>query len=88
MRAHEILLQSAEIVKGDRERQHGDKYENHENIAALWEGFIRRLINARMKVWIPRGFLYGEDVASLMELLKVARRLSGEFNPDDALDGA
>ena len=33
-------------------------------------------------------FLDAQDAANMMELFKVARRLTGVFNPDDFLDGA
>ena len=88
MRAHEFLDRASELVKGDRERQHGDKLDNFENIAAVWEGAIRRIIYMKCRIHVPQGWLGGEHVGDLMECLKVARRWEGELNDDDAIDAA
>lgn len=85
MLAQDIAAKAAELVSGDRERMHGDKETNFDNIASLW--------NAWLDMRFPgggglAGDLTGADVATLMELLKIARRVSGEFNPDDFVDGA
>tara|TARA_R100000988_G_C4002612_1_gene170122 strand:+ start:1906 stop:2118 length:213 start_codon:yes stop_codon:yes gene_type:complete len=52
-------------------------WENHENIARLWNGYLYN-----------KSHLTAEDVANLMELLKIARRKLGNFNEDDYTDGA
>jgi len=77
-----------DLVAGDRERQHGDKLENHGNIAALWDAYLRRAAYMKHRLHVPPGTIGPEDAASMMELLKVARRLAGDFNIDDAIDGA
>lgn len=88
MRASEILNKAASLVAGDREKTHGDKLDNHENIAALWDGYIRRAVYMKHRLHIPAGTIGAEDVANLMEALKIARRLAGTFNEDDYTDGA
>ena len=89
MRAHEFLDRASELVKGDRERQHGDKLENHDNIAAGWDAYIRRLVYRRYRLTLPLApCVKAEDAANMMEILKVMRRLAGEFNQDDYTDGA
>jgi len=77
------LLARASTIVGEREGQHGTKVANHAAIAAVWNGILKaRSINGH------EGELLGSDVANLMEGLKIARRYSGGFNPDDYLDGA
>jgi len=81
MKAVEICHRAAELVSGDRNRQHGDARENHAKIAQLWNAYL--LIRRR-----DEKLLEAEDVATMMALLKIARMELGEFNPDDAVDAA
>lgn len=73
--ASEILEHAAALVAGDRQNQHGDKRENHENIARLWSAYLEVPINA-------------QQVALMMVLLKVARTKTGSHNGDDYQDMA
>lgn len=82
MKAEEIATQAARLVGGDRARQHGDKTENHEKIAAVWNGILFAAGKS------PRAPLDAHDVATLMEGMKIARRYTGCFNSDDYIDGA
>ena len=81
MNAQEIATKAAELVSGDREKQHGVKAKNFANIARLWNAWldIRAGISNQ---------LTATDVAKMMALLKIARMESGEYNADDAIDGA
>lgn len=81
MKAVDFIQVAHDLVGGQRNRQHGDAIENHEKIAALWNGWlaIRRE---------PAAPLTAHDVATMMELLKVARRATGAYNSDDYIDGA
>lgn len=81
MKAGDILALAAELVTGDRQKSHGDKLRNHQNIATLWNAYfqIRRDTNAP---------LTPGDVATMMALLKIARGELGEPNPDNPVDGA
>lgn len=81
MKASEICSRAAELVAGERNRTHGDKRENHENIAKMWNAYFR----IRRNQIAP---LDAKDVATMMALLKIARMELGEYNPDDAIDGA
>lgn len=81
MKAAEICARAADLVAGDRNRTHGDKRDNHEKIAALWNAYI--LIRRN-----PLADLEAPDVAIMMALLKIARMELGEHNPDDAVDAA
>lgn len=78
MDAGTICRTAATLVSGDRARTHGDKRTNHENIARLWNAYLRgRPLGER---------LTGRDVALMMALLKVARTLTGAHNADDYVD--
>jgi len=77
MTAKEALEKAAELVGGDRAKTYGDMWKNHKNIAMLWNAYIYDI-----------GELKPEDVANLMELMKIARRKTGVFNADDYVDGA
>lgn len=78
MRADEIAMKAASLVSGDREKTHGVKKTNFENIARIWNAWL----HSRPR-WAD---LTAADVAKMMVLLKVARMESGDFNLDDALD--
>ena len=60
MKTREYLDTAARIVTGQRQHDYGDKYQNHENIANLWSGYLDYKISAH-------------DVAICMLLVKVAR---------------
>lgn len=77
----QILMRAAELVGHYRARTHGDFRLNHERIADLWTCYLSG------KVGVPVE-LRPTDVALLMSLLKIARTLSGEHNPDNYTDGA
>lgn len=81
MKASAIAEKAASLVGGDRALTHGDKTDNHQRIAEMWNGALRGMGKA------PARDLDAHDVASLMEILKIARRYTGEFNPDDYIDG-
>jgi hypothetical protein len=79
MNSSEILKKTEKLVSKDRADKHGDKIENHENIARLWTGYLQNKFKLNL-VMLP------EDVANLMSLLKIARTQAGNFNLDDYVD--
>ena len=79
MNTTKILEQTKKLVSKDREDKHGNKVENHENIARLWSGYIQN----KAKLLIN---LLPEAVANMMELLKIARPQAGQHNIDDYVD--
>ena len=79
MNSSEILKKTEKLVSTDRANKHGDKVENHENIARLWTGYLQNKFKLNL-VMLP------EDVANLMSLLKIARTQAGNFNLDDYVD--
>ena len=60
MKTRDYLDTAAKVVTGQRQRDYGNKYENHKNISDLWSAYLGREI-------LPH------DVAICMLLVKVAR---------------
>lgn len=79
MNAQEIAAKAADLVGGDRAKTHGDKVENHQNIAALWNAYLGWRLG-------EGGLLTPRDIALMMALLKIARTKGGSHNPDDYID--
>ena len=73
--AKDICQKASEYVSGDREATHGDKLENHTDIAKLWSAYLGKDITPT-------------QAAVMMMLLKVARTKVGKFNIDDYIDMA
>lgn len=79
MKADEICGKAQSLVGGDRAAQNGDKIENHQNIAALWNAYLGwRLAEGCL--------LTPKDIALMMALLKIARTKTGRHNMDDYVD--
>lgn len=79
MKAGNVLRQAAELVDGARAVTYGDMAILYENIAILWNAWIK----------VSRGIdphLTAEDVAQMESLLKKARTKSGEGTPDNYID--
>lgn len=81
LRATEIAAKAAELVGGQRDRQHGQKRDNFTRIAAVWNAWlaIRR---------DPAAPLDAHDVGMMMAFMKGARTQSGAVNTDDYIDMA
>lgn len=77
--AGDIATAASKLVSGDRQNQHGDKLDNFQRIAALWDVYITTRKNKDKP-------LDALDVGHMMVLLKIARTQSGTFNPDDYID--
>ena len=73
MKAPEYLNTASILVSEDRNMTHGNKLENHANIADLWSAYKKIEITAH-------------DVAVMMALLKIARTKTGNINKDDYVD--
>jgi hypothetical protein len=79
MRSEEILSTAAKLVSGDRDRTHGNKRDNFQNIARMWNAWLvcRKDVTSELDE---------NDVAAMMALLKLARTQSGLPNADDYVD--
>jgi hypothetical protein len=80
MKAPHICHLAADLVGGERDRTHGTKRRNFENIARLWSAYL-----ANRPYPLP---LRPDEVGDLLELMKVARRQHGAHNLDDYIDAA
>ena len=69
----EILSEATRLVGADRQKDYGDKVENHNNIAKLWSAYLDIEVRAH-------------DVAIMMTLLKVARTKLGAVSEDTYID--
>jgi len=78
-RATDIAGRAADLVGGDRDRQHGQKADNFNRIATMWNAWL----SIRRE---PDAPLTGHDVGQMMSLMKKARTQSGDLNIDDYVD--
>ena len=60
MKSKELLIETMKVITGPREKDYGDKYNNHINIAKLWSSYLDHEISPH-------------DVAICMALVKIAR---------------
>ena len=79
--ATDALLTALQLVTFERHASHGAMIEGFERIARIWSA----LLAGRDLEADP---LEASEICDMMELLKIARRQSGAFNPDDYIDGA
>ena len=71
----EYLEEAINLVGGQRHVDYGDKKENHNNIAKLWDAYLDVKIDAH-------------DVAIMMTLLKIARTKLGKRTSDTYIDAS
>lgn len=81
MKAGCIASTAAELVSGDRDRQHGQKRDNFERIATLLNAYLQIRRD-------PAAPLDAVDIGHIMVLTKLARTQSGAVNIDDWIDVA
>ena len=73
MKSNHILNRASVLVQGQREKDYGDKKENHNNIAKIWSAYLGISVTAH-------------DVALMMVLLKMARTKLGQVSRDTYID--
>jgi len=71
----DLLVEANKLVGGDRQKDYGDKVDNHSNIAKLWSAYLDIPVTAH-------------DVALMMVLLKMARTKLGAISRDTYVDMA
>jgi len=73
-----IIKKAAIIVRGDRQKEYGNKRENFQNTANLWNAYL------------TAHSITPHDVAMMMILLKMARTMTGsaKTNEDTYVDMA
>ena len=75
----DALWRALSLVAGERAGTHGDMVAGFAAIARLWNAYLAERLTRP---------LAPSEIGDLMELLKIARRRQGGFNPDDYVDGA
>ena len=71
----DLLVEANKLVGGDRQKDYGDKVDNHSNIAKLWSAYLDIPVTAH-------------DVALMMVLLKMASTKLGAVSRDTYVDMA
>jgi hypothetical protein len=77
----EILKRAAEVTGGERQDSYGPVKDNLTNIAEFWALYLSQRNELQVVVT-------SEDVAWMMNLLKVARSLNGGYHEDNYVDAA
>jgi 2-oxo-4-hydroxy-4-carboxy--5-ureidoimidazoline (OHCU) decarboxylase len=72
----EILAKASDLISNDRNKSHGDAFNNHAEIAEFWNIFLDKKLN-------PMASITADDVAIMMILLKISRHTQGDKNNMD-----
>ena len=72
----EILAKARDLISNDRNKSHGDAFNNHAEIAEFWNIFLDKKLN-------PMASITADDVAIMMILLKISRHTQGDKNNMD-----
>jgi hypothetical protein len=81
MNRDDILQTAQNLVRGDRAKDYGDAFENHERIAEGWNVIMREALKTH-------GYLTAEHVALMMDWLKTSRLLHTLDHEDSWVDKA
>lgn len=83
MISEDMLRHAASLVGGQRAKDYGDKTENHQRIADLWNYWLS---TSPGTVGSKFGKIAAYDVAIMMLLLKVARLMHTPGHSDSHVD--
>jgi len=73
MQRNEILKKAKSKINGDRHKDYGEAYENHQNIARLWSVILQKEITA-------------DQVYQCMIAVKLGRLIHSPNHEDSAID--
>jgi hypothetical protein len=76
-----LLKKGMALTGGDRNETYGPPWENLTACAQVWEAYIGAKFGAEFK-------LTAEDVAHMMQLVKMTRTFHGRYHPDNYVDNA
>ena len=48
MKRENVLATAGQLITGDRARDYGDAYENHERVATMWSAILGIKVSVRM----------------------------------------
>lgn len=75
-----LLKRGIELTGGDRNKTYGDPWNNLTACATVWEAYLTAKYGEI--------HLVAEDVAHMMQLIKMTRTFHGEYHADNYLDNA
>lgn len=85
MKSGEMLEKAVQIVGGERAKDYGDKLQNHQRIANLWNEWLRE--TRKTENMVSEGnIIHPYDVAMMMLLVKVARLMHSPGHQDSHID--
>ena len=76
-----LLEKGIELTAGDRDKAYGDPWTNLTACAQLWEAYLSAKLSHDIK-------LVAEDVAHMMQLVKMTRTFHGRYHADNYVDNA
>lgn len=71
----DILKEASRLTHGDRNKNYGDPFINHQRIASLWSVFLESEVSP-------------DQAAIMLALVKVARLIESPDHLDSFIDGA
>ena len=78
-----LLEKGIKLTSGDRDKTYGPPWDNLDACAQVWSAYITA------KFGMPETFrLTAEDVAHMMQLVKMTRTFYGSYHADNYLDNA
>lgn len=85
-----MLNTAKQLTSGDRNKSYGPPYDNLKDCAHMWEAYINNKFGCLQHQ--PDGSyaarITAEDVAWMMNLLKMTRTFYPGYHPDNYVDGA
>ena len=76
-----LLEKGIKLTSGDRDKTYGPPWDNLTSCAQVWEAYLGAKFNQNIK-------LTAEDVAHMMQLVKMTRTFHGSYHADNYLDNA
>jgi hypothetical protein len=76
-----LLKRGIELTGGDRDKTYGPPWNNLTSCAQVWEAYLGAKFNIALA-------LTAEDVAHMMQLVKMTRTFHGPYHADNYLDNA
>lgn len=77
----DLLVKANQLIKGDRAKDYGDAYENHDRIADGWNVIVKSALDTH-------GRITPSHVALMMDWVKTARLLNTINHEDSWADKA
>lgn len=81
MNREKILEQACKCVCGDREQDYGSPENNFDNIANMWNTYLRPKLPAGVDLKLT-----GKDSAAMLALLKIVRISTDRAKEDNWID--